>query len=104
MAYGYYYGGFAPYVPVAERRKRAARKLAQLRKKGHEPKPVEIDGRAIAEHVLGQGLVRPPRVARRSREPPAARPDLRAERLGDRPADRRGRGARARLRAASSTR
>ncbi len=48
MAYGYYYD-FAPYVPVAERRRRAARKLAQLRKKGHDPKPVEIDGRAIAQ-------------------------------------------------------
>ena len=52
MAYGYNYG-FAPYVSVAERRKRAARKLAQLRKKGHEPKPVEIDGRAIATTFWG---------------------------------------------------
>ncbi len=53
MAYGYYYG-FAPYVPVAERRKRAARKLAQLRKKGHQPKPVQIDGRAIATTFWGK--------------------------------------------------
>ncbi len=53
MAYGDYYG-FAPYVSVAERRKRAARKLAQLRKKGHEPKPVEIDGRAIATTFWGK--------------------------------------------------
>ncbi len=53
MAYGYYYD-FAPYVPVAERRKRAARKLAQLRKKGHDPKPVHIDGRAIAKTFWGK--------------------------------------------------
>ena len=53
MAYGYY-GGFPEYVPVAERRKRAARKLAQLRKKGHDPKPVQIDGRAIATTFWGK--------------------------------------------------
>ncbi len=54
MAYGYYYGGFPEYVPVAERRKRAARKLAQLRKKGHDPKPVQIDGRVIAKTFWGK--------------------------------------------------
>ena len=53
MAYGYYYGGFPEYVPVAERRERAARKLAQLRKQGHDPKPVRIDGRAIARTFWG---------------------------------------------------
>lgn len=53
MAYGYY-GGFPEYVPVAERRRRAARKLAQLRKKGHDPKPVEIDGRVIAKTFWGK--------------------------------------------------
>jgi uncharacterized Zn finger protein len=52
MAYGYY--GFAPYVSVAERRKRAARKLAQLRKKGHDPRPVEISGRTIATTFWGK--------------------------------------------------
>jgi uncharacterized Zn finger protein len=54
VAYGYYNGGFPEYVPVAERRKRAARKLTQLRKKGHEPQPVEIDGRAIATTFWGK--------------------------------------------------
>ncbi len=54
MAYGYYDGGFPEYVPVAERRKRAARKLAQLRKKGHDPKPIRIDGRAIAKTFWGK--------------------------------------------------
>jgi uncharacterized Zn finger protein len=53
VAFGYY-GGFPEYVPVAERRRRAARKLAQLRKKGHEPKPVEIDGRLIATTFWGK--------------------------------------------------
>ena len=52
MGYGYY--GFAPYVSVAERRQRAARKLAQLRKKGHEPRPVEISGRHIATTFWGK--------------------------------------------------
>jgi uncharacterized Zn finger protein len=52
MGYGYY--GFAPYVSVAERRKRAARKLAQLRKKGHAPHPVEIAGRHIATTFWGK--------------------------------------------------
>jgi len=54
VGYGYYDGGFPEYVPVAERRRRAARKLAQLRKKGHEPKPVEIDGRGIAKTFWGK--------------------------------------------------
>lgn len=54
MAFGHFYGGFPEYVPVAERRKRAARKLAQLRKKGHDPKPVQIDGRAIAKTFWGK--------------------------------------------------
>jgi uncharacterized Zn finger protein len=39
---------------VAERRKRAAHKLAQLRKKGHEPKPIQIDGRVIASTFWGK--------------------------------------------------
>ena len=54
MGYGHYYGGFPEYVPVAERRRRAARKLAQLRKKGHEPKPVQIDGRVVANTFWGK--------------------------------------------------
>ena len=54
MAYGYYDGGFPEYVTVAERRRRAARKLAQLRKKGHDPKPIQLDGRAIATTFWGK--------------------------------------------------
>jgi uncharacterized Zn finger protein len=53
VAYGFY-GGFPEYVPVAERRRRAARKLAQLRRKGHDPKPVRIEGRTIARTFWGK--------------------------------------------------
>ena len=53
MAYGDYYG-FPPYVPVAERRRRAAKKLAQLRKQGREPAPVAIAGREIATTFWGK--------------------------------------------------
>ncbi len=46
--------GFAPYVPVAERRRRAAAKMAALRKKGVDIQPVTIDGRKIAKTFWGQ--------------------------------------------------
>ncbi len=52
MAYEYY--GFAPYVPVRERRLRAARKLAQLRRRGYDPKPIENVGRHIASTFWGK--------------------------------------------------
>ena len=56
MAYGHYsYGGFPDYVSVAERRKRAARKLAQLRKKGLTPAPIVLEPRApIAKTFWGK--------------------------------------------------
>ena len=89
-------------MPVAERRRKAARELAQAaRRRASTLSPVVIEGRTIAQHVLGQGLVRQPRALQRLRQPPAARAHLRAQRLGDRSADRAGRGRRAgeRLRA-----
>jgi len=53
--YGYGYGnGWRPYVSVAERRRRAAKKLASLRKKGVDVQPVEIDGRKIAKTFWGE--------------------------------------------------
>lgn len=53
--YGYGYGyGWRPYVSVAERRRRAAKKLASLRKKGMDVQPVEIDGRKIAKTFWGE--------------------------------------------------
>ena len=50
----YRYGGWAPYVPVAERRRRAEREMAKLRKKGHPVAPVNIEGRAIARTFWGK--------------------------------------------------
>src|SRR5215203_2884805 len=52
MAYGY--GGWAPYVPVAERRRRAEREMAKLRKKGYPVSPVRIEGRTIAGTFWGK--------------------------------------------------
>jgi uncharacterized Zn finger protein len=49
-----YYGGWAPYVPVAERRRNAERKLAKLRKSGPPAQPVTIIGRKIASTFWGQ--------------------------------------------------
>ncbi|HME24227.1 MAG TPA: hypothetical protein VKI44_23330 [Acetobacteraceae bacterium] len=43
-----YYGGWAPYVPVAERRRKAQRTMAKLQKAGHPVAPVIISGRLIA--------------------------------------------------------
>ncbi len=40
---------WAPYVSVAERRRRAMRKMAALRKRGVDIQPVEIEGRKIAK-------------------------------------------------------
>jgi uncharacterized Zn finger protein len=47
------HGGWAPYVSVAERRKKAEREMAKLRKKGHPVSPVVITGRAIATTFWG---------------------------------------------------
>lgn len=43
-----------PYVPVAARRRQAARQLASMKKKGQETLPVVIDGRKIARTFWGQ--------------------------------------------------
>lgn len=54
---GYYqthYEDFQPYVPVAERRRRAAREIASLRKKGKQTAPVIIAGRTIATTFWGR--------------------------------------------------
>ena len=49
-----YYGGWAPYVSVAERRKKAAREVAKLRKKGRLVAPVVIEGRKITTTFWGK--------------------------------------------------
>jgi uncharacterized Zn finger protein len=47
-------GGWAPYVPVAERRRKAAREVQKLRKKGRPVAPVTIEGRGIATTFWGK--------------------------------------------------
>ncbi len=47
------YDGWRPYVPVAERRRQAARKIAKLKQAGHELSPVEIAGRKITTTFWG---------------------------------------------------
>ncbi len=51
---GYGYGGWAPYVPVAERRRKAGQEMEKLRKKGHPVSPVLIAGRTIASTFWGK--------------------------------------------------
>jgi uncharacterized Zn finger protein len=49
----YSHRGWRPYVPVAERRRRAEKKLAKMRRGGRVVSPVEIDGRTIATTFWG---------------------------------------------------
>jgi uncharacterized Zn finger protein len=49
-----WYHDWKPYVPVAERRRRAAKKMDALRKKGVDVQPVVIEGRKIARTFWGQ--------------------------------------------------
>ncbi len=46
--------GFSPYVPVAERRRKAIKEMNKLRKKGHPVSPVVIDGVKIARTFWGR--------------------------------------------------
>jgi len=48
------YFGWQPYVPVAEKRRRAEQKVAKLKKKGQSIEPVKIEGRTIAKSFWGQ--------------------------------------------------
>ena len=55
VAMGYYYeNGYPPYVPVAERRAKAQRKLNQMRKKNPNLSPMMIEGRALATTWWGK--------------------------------------------------
>lgn len=51
MGWGY---GWAPYVPVAERRRKAMQKIEKMKKKGREISPVENVGRTIANTFWGK--------------------------------------------------
>lgn len=46
--------GWRPYVPVAERRRKAAREMEKLKKKGRPISPVVIEGRTIAKTFWGK--------------------------------------------------
>jgi uncharacterized Zn finger protein len=55
VAYGSYYDEFPAYVSVAERRKRAARKVAELRRKGVSTAPIVLEPRGpIAKTFWGK--------------------------------------------------
>jgi len=49
-----HYGGWAPYVPVEQRRRAAAREVAKMQKNGRTVSPVLIEGRAIAATFWGK--------------------------------------------------
>ena len=46
--------GWRPYVPVAERRRKAAREMEKRKKQGHPVSPVLIEGRAIVKTFWGK--------------------------------------------------
>ena len=48
------YGGWAPYVRVADRRRAAAKEVARLKKGGHAASPVVVVGRSIAQTAWGK--------------------------------------------------
>jgi uncharacterized Zn finger protein len=48
------YYEWKPYVSVAERKRQAAKRLADLKKKGRAPTPVTIDGQKIAASFWGK--------------------------------------------------
>jgi uncharacterized Zn finger protein len=50
----YYESSWTEYVPVAERRRRAAREMEKLRKKGQPVSPVTIEGKKIATTFWGK--------------------------------------------------
>lgn len=52
---GYDFGGWRPYVPVAQRRAQAWREMEKRRKRGKDIQPVEIQGRTIARSFWGKG-------------------------------------------------
>jgi hypothetical protein len=49
-----YYFAWQPYVSVAEKRRRAEREVAKLKKRGQAVAPVRIEGRKIAKSFWGQ--------------------------------------------------
>jgi len=83
--------GWRPYVSVAERRRKAAKEMAKLKKKGHPVSPVVVEGRTIVKTFWGkawcENLEQYSDFANRL----AARPHVCPQRFRDRSADRAGR-------------
>ncbi len=48
------YGGWAPYVPVAERKAKAKKLVEKLAKKGQKLNPIVIEGKKIAQTFWGK--------------------------------------------------
>jgi len=46
--------GWRPYVSMAERRRKAAKEMAKLKKKGHPVSPVVVEGRTIVKTFWGK--------------------------------------------------
>lgn len=55
---GWYYHDWRPYVSMAERRRKAAKKIAMMKKAGRQVSPVEITGRKIATTFWGEAWCR----------------------------------------------
>jgi uncharacterized Zn finger protein len=49
-----WYGEFAPYVSVAERKRKAAKFVAKLKKKGQVVEPIVLEGRTITQTFWGK--------------------------------------------------
>lgn len=49
------YYGWAPYVPVAERKAKALKQVEKMKKKGMNVQPVQLAGRTIAASFWGKG-------------------------------------------------
>lgn len=54
MAARFRYDGFPEYVSAEERRRRAALRLAELRREGRAPRPVRVEGRDLASTFWGR--------------------------------------------------
>ncbi len=52
------YNGWSPYVPVAQRRVKAAKAINKLRKKGMKIEPIEVEGRKITRTFWGEAWCR----------------------------------------------
>jgi len=50
----YGYGGFPPYVSVAERKLKAAKEVQKLKKKGKDIQPIVIEGKSITDTFWGK--------------------------------------------------